>query len=982
MKTKLALIFLFCNPFLNWAQDNYFQQELNYQIDVVLNDSSNILNGHIQIEYINHSPDILDKIYFHLWANAFNDKNSAFSKQRIYQGDSEFYFAQEEDLGGYSNLDFKINHSPANWDFDEQHSDIAIIKLDTALNPGEKLLISTPFELKIPKVFSRMGYEDSIFHLTQWYPKPAVYDKKGWHPMPYLDLGEFYSEFGKFEVAITLPQEYQVAATGVLAEEIKKPAGKKCLKFIAAQVHDFALFAGMDFQVVEKKHALPSGKIIPIKVYYSQKDAAVWEQAPGYAAQAVDFYSEQIGEYPYPALSIVQGSLVAGSGMEYPMITVIAESDSEEILDLVIAHEVGHNWFYGILAFNERDFAWMDEGINSFYEQRYMDRYHQEDSEFSYDLLTRGTNMDVVEAVYVHKARQKEDLSVKPVSEDSKLLDYWLTAYEFPAKAFRFLENYLGTEDFDLILQSFFEAWAFRHPQPEDLQHHFEKASGKKLDWFFKGIIEANLPVDYSINSIRKEEEKNIISIQNKGELAVPFRLSFFNKEDLIKKSDWLQGFLGEKSIIVEAKGFDRISLDAERLLPDINRKNNHIKLGGLSKKLEKLKLRALTGLENDERTDLFWLPLVAWNQYDKMMYGFSLHNKAVPIKRFEFSISPFYAHGSSSLTGFADLHWHIFPQSDVVKSITLGVDARSFHFNYISRFDYDLQYRRIVPFLRFYFKGNSPDTDYSLQFRSILLNTEAGTFDMAGNYSGKEWQNQFIHEMSFGWENKNILHSSELNLSLEYQKYDYFDDRENYLKASLEWENTFAYQPDKNVDIRLFAGGFLQNSKREGGALFPGAFNLISQGANDYRFDHLQVARNDYEDIWSQQVIISDGGFKSPIGRGHPLGRSNDYILALNLKANLPFDLPLGLPLKAYFDTGYFHNAMPTGMDDAFEDQFLWSGGLMLGFFKDAVGVYFPLAQSENIDNLLREKGNYWSRISFSIGFGKLNPVGLRKQI
>ncbi|NNE28436.1 MAG: M1 family peptidase, partial [Saprospiraceae bacterium] len=198
------------------AQKPYFQQQVNFVIDARLDDTLHQLQGNISMEYFNNSPDTLQEIYLHLWANAFSERNTAFTRQQVRQGSSKFYFAKEEDLGNYSGLFFKVDGMSGALTQEENNPDIGILGLPKPLPPGGKVDIESPFTLKIPASFSRLGHVDDSYQMTQWFPKPAVYDRDGWHAMPYLGMGEYYSEFGNFEVTLTLPENYVVGATGQL----------------------------------------------------------------------------------------------------------------------------------------------------------------------------------------------------------------------------------------------------------------------------------------------------------------------------------------------------------------------------------------------------------------------------------------------------------------------------------------------------------------------------------------------------------------------------------------------------------------------------------------------------------------------------------------------------------------------------------------------------------------------------------------------
>ena len=199
-----------------FAQKPYFQQHVAYDIDVTLDDSLHTLSAFEKLTYTNNSPDELDFIWFHLWPNAYKNIETAYGKQAFEQGSTRFYFADDKDRGFIDSLDFKVDGENVNLEYHPEWIDVAKIYLPNTLKPGESVLIETPFFVKIPLVFSRLGHSGKHYEITQWYPKPAVYDNDGWHPMPYLNMGEFYSEFGTFDVKITLPKNYRIMATGDL----------------------------------------------------------------------------------------------------------------------------------------------------------------------------------------------------------------------------------------------------------------------------------------------------------------------------------------------------------------------------------------------------------------------------------------------------------------------------------------------------------------------------------------------------------------------------------------------------------------------------------------------------------------------------------------------------------------------------------------------------------------------------------------------
>jgi hypothetical protein len=394
MKNLLAAFALTLLPGLSQAQ-TYWQQEVNYKINVALNDEKHEISGTEEIEYVNNSPDQLTYLYFHLWPNAYKNNQTALAKQMVLNGSRKLQFAKKEQRGYITNLAFELNGRPAKLEYEQQ--DVAKLVLNEPLKPGEKITIRTPFTVKVPGAFSRLGHVGQSYQITQWYPKPAVYDRKGWHQMPYLDQGEFYSEFGKFDVKITLPENYTVGATGELqtASELRRldslatvTAGKssfgndmtfpasaaktKTLHYVQDKIHDFAWFADKRFNVLKDTVQLPESKrpVITWQMFLN-KNADGWLKRRNDINDAVYYYSKHVGEYPYAAATAVDGVLGEGvGGMEYPMVTVTFPS--------AIIHEVGHNWFYGILGSDERQHPWMDEGLNSYVEKRIDDDKNRE----------------------------------------------------------------------------------------------------------------------------------------------------------------------------------------------------------------------------------------------------------------------------------------------------------------------------------------------------------------------------------------------------------------------------------------------------------------------------------------------------------------------------------------------------------------------------------------------------------------------------
>lgn len=473
----IQLLFLLSFLYINaTAQSAYWQQQVNYNIAVTLNDTEHTLDGRETMEYINNSPDTLDFIWIHLWMNAYKNDRTAFTTQQLENGNMDFYFSNEEQKGYVNRLAFKVNGVIAVKEDHPQHQDIIKILLPSPLPPKQSCTIETPFHVKLPYNFSRGGHIGQSYQITQWFPKAAVYDRKGWHEMPYLDQGEFYSDFGNYEVAITLPQQYILASTGELADEYTATQGPlKTVTYKQDNVIDFAWFADKRFVVNRDTLALPSGRVINVAAYTlpPKEKTDVWKDVVKFIKKSVLLRSHLIGEYPYNTVSVVQGEMKFAGGMEYPTITILSGLDNEKDVESVTDHEVGHNWFYGILATNERKHPWMDEGMNTYYEKyRYTTNPQPPavNKKGASDFFEKRIPKDIDEFLLRWARSENKDQPVETPSEKLSLVNYELSAYYKPARWMAWLEETLGRKIFDSCMKEYYRQWKFKHPYPEDFK--------------------------------------------------------------------------------------------------------------------------------------------------------------------------------------------------------------------------------------------------------------------------------------------------------------------------------------------------------------------------------------------------------------------------------------------------------------------------------------------------------------------------------
>jgi len=1003
---KLYTLFFLSTFYLySYAQEStpYFQQEVNYNIDVRLNDFTHELDATETIEYINNSPDRLEYIYFHIWPNAYKKYNTALGKQKLEDGSTRFYHADENELGYIDELNFTSNGETLEWEYDLNNEDVCRVFLLEPLLPGESIKISTPFHVKIPKgIFSRLGHMGQSYQITQWYPKPAVYDKNGWHQMPYLDQGEFYSEYGTFDVKITLPKNYVVGATGDLvngekelawlnkkAQETSKltsfnsgdlsfPESNdtvKILHFHQEKVHDFAWFADKRYHVLKGEVELPHSKRkVTTWAMFTNNEADLWKNSIEYLNDATYYYSLWNGDYPYNHVTAVDGALSAGGGMEYPNITVIGESGTDFGLETVIMHEVGHNWFYGILGSNERDHGWMDEGLNSLNENRYIETKYPNakliptdssaNSLLQFFDLGHYKHKSQYELSYLLNAKRNMDQPIEEKSDRYTSMNYGGIVYSKTAIVFDYLMAYLGEETFDRCMQRYFQEWKFKHPQPEDLKQIFEEETGKDLKWFFKDLIQTTKKIDYKITSAKKDTGGVLLQIRNSGKVNGPFSVSAI-KDSKIVETQWYEPIGKKKSVPFPIGDYDKYRIDANLDIPEINRKNNTLKTKGIFKTMEPFRFQLMGSLENPNRTQLFFTPIGGWNANDNFMLGTAFYNSTLPSKKFEYVIAPMYAFGSKNINGYANTFYHIMPNS-FIQDIAIGVKSASF--SYLS-FDKPnsssqqaLEYYKFSPQINITFKKRRArqfNTTF-LNIQNVNIYEEQASFDRDANGNALytlNFDNYYVNNLVMGIQNKHPINPFGVTANIQQAK--------DFVKLNLEAHYRFSYKKrGTGLDFRFFVGRFLYNDDASN------RFNYNLSGNSDYMYDHILLARNTTDGFLNQQAMISDGGFKNYT----TIPSANKWLNAVNIKSNLPISF---IGLYADFGiSGYTtRNFVGDEVDEVSDATYAFGGTLII--IPNMFEIYFPFYMSSDLNQL-----NYGEKIRFTLNLYTVKPFEMARNL
>ncbi|MEX0647036.1 MAG: M1 family metallopeptidase [Balneolaceae bacterium] len=598
-------------------QQGYWQQEVDYEMDIDFDVETNRFDGKQTLGYTNHSPDTLDRVFYHLFFNAFQpnsmmDKRSRTLPDPDHRVQDRIYYYDETETG-YQEIGW-IRQNGTEVDFTVKGT-IMEVHLHEPVLPGETVEFEMEFEAQVPLQTRRSGRdnEEGIrYSMSQWFPKIAAYDDKGWHPNPYV-AREFYAPFGTFDVTIHIDRDYVVAAGSILQNpqevghgyesadmQVHRPDGEKLTwNFRSENVHDFMWAADPDYTHVTAQ--VPGG---PLLRFFYQTDPVAenasddiqsrllsnWEALPEYTVRAFQYMSENFGEYPYDEYIVIQGG---DGGMEYTMATLITGNRNLNSLTGVTVHEFVHAWYEGALANNETVDQWMDEGFTTYASAFIMNHLFNEvkgDPMIrQYNSYYNLVNAGVEEPMHIHADHYVRNAA------------YGVASYTKGGMFLHQLGYIIGEDALKATLNRFFEEWKFKHPSGQNFIRIAERESGMVLDWYYEYWVTTTKTIDYGITGVEASDGGNArVSLARVGLMPmpldveiefkdgsvkhyyIPMRIMWGQKEnefpdvERIVADDWPWVFPDyQLSVEHTADEIHRIEIDPTRRMADVDRGNN-----------------------------------------------------------------------------------------------------------------------------------------------------------------------------------------------------------------------------------------------------------------------------------------------------------------------------------------------------------------------------------------------------------------------
>lgn len=521
-KISLGFLILF---FTNITNAQYWQQSADYTMSIDMDVNTNRFEGKQKLIYTNNSPDTLSRVFYHLYFNAFQPGSMMDVRSRsIVDPDprvKDRISKLKDDEIGYQKVDvLKQDGKKLEYTID---GTILEVKLHQPILPGQKTTFDMEFTAQVPLQIRRSGRDNKEgirYSMTQWYPKMVEYDYRGWNANPYVGR-EFHGVWGNFDVTIHIDSDYILGATGNLQEANKigygygndvviddRPA-KLSWRFLAKNVHDFAWVADPDF--THTKTELKNGTVLHF-LYQKDSTTTNWDSLPKYAVQIFEEMNRTFGEYPYKQYTVAQGG---DGGMEYPMMTLIRGNRSKGSLIGVTAHEAIHSWYQHLLATDEAQYPWMDEGFTSYAEdvvlQNILPKFRPYVNSYrSYFALVKSGKQEPLTTHADHYNTNRA---------------YGTASYSMGLIFLRQLGYIVGEEVLHRSLKRYYYEWRYQHPTPNDFLRIVEKESNMELDWYMENWIETTNTIDYAIQSVSQNGDMVKVVLVNKSNFPMPVDL-------------------------------------------------------------------------------------------------------------------------------------------------------------------------------------------------------------------------------------------------------------------------------------------------------------------------------------------------------------------------------------------------------------------------------------------------------------------------
>ncbi|MGJ8665781.1 MAG: metalloprotease [Patiriisocius sp.] len=909
----------------------------NITIDATLDTTNHTIKIAQEIEFVNTSTQKLDTIYFNDWANSFSHKKTPLGIRFAENYDFPFHFENDEDRGR-TTINSVTNKGGSNlvWEYGSAVDILKVIPT-ASIAPGASEIFKFDYTVKIPDdKFTRFGVDnDGNYKLRYWYISPAVFDGE-WKAFSNKNTQDLYTLPSNFNVTFTIPQGLQFTSNLDVVDETTlngfSTFSLKSSQRIKAEVfiNKEPLFESIVTDEVEVVTNIYQRKVTPpIRALMVDR--------------VVRYLDEKLGDYPFDKIVVSdednRNNPVYGLNQLPSFLSPFPDGFE---YDLAQFKTMSREYIENTLLLNKRDESWLAGAIQIYLMMDYVDTYYPNMkilgslSDFwiiKWSHVSELEFNDQYPLLYMNMARNNIHQPLATPRDSLIKFNKNIANDYYGGKGLEYLKDFLSDDALGESVKAYYDAYKLKPTTVSDFRTIISQNTDKDISWFFGDYINERATIDFKIKRIKKRGDSLDVTILNKRNTVMPVSVYGVNKDSVLFKR-WTSPIDSIATITVPSEGIRSLELNRDGEIAEFNRRNNTKKVSGLFNR--PLQFRLFQDAEDHRYNQLFFMPIFEYNLYDGFTTGMKLYNKTLLPKNIHYKLEPQYGYRSKKLIGNGNIQY-----TNQFESGRLNAMRYGFSGSYYS-YDDDLFYRRFTPYMTFAFRNedlrDNENQYINLRAVNVYRDENVNDPDQEPNYS--------VFNAQYVYSNPNLINY--FRGVVDYQISSKFS------KASVTFDYRKLFVNNRQLNVRLFAGAFLFNDTREREDFF--SFSL--DRPTDYLFDYTYYGRSEDTGIFSQQVIVAEGGFKSQLEPAF----SNNWITTINASTNI------WRWILVYGDAGLVNNTQ-SGTKAVFDS------GIRINLVQDYFELYFPL-----YSNLGWEPGlpNYDQKIRFTVTLSPKTLLGL----
>ncbi|WP_460218611.1 gluzincin family metallopeptidase [Psychroserpens sp. MEBiC05023] len=904
--------FISLTLFLLWSFLSFGQNTIDLKASV--DAETKTIKIHQRIKYLNESNDILTEIYLNDWNNAYSTKKTPLAKRFTEEFNDKFHFAKSEQRG-FTVITSLEDQETNSLEFStlENHPDVIKVTLKKPILPGESYVIKLAYDVILPDDnFTGYGISpEKDFNLKYWYITPVVYDGQ-WHYYSNKNLDDLYIPNADLIFEIELPLNYQLISelnTINVKQTLDKQTfflhGKnrvnthliitKFSQFKFVQTDNFTIYSDLSSEgILSEEKALITDKI-------------------------TRFITEHLGNYPHERMLITKNDYKKDPlyGLNQLPDFILPFPDNFQY-ELKLLKTALNNYLENTLLINPRKDYWLRDGIQIYFLMKYVELYYPDTKLLgklaniwgvrSFHAADLGYN-DQFNLFYMQMARTNRDQPLT-TSKDSLLKFNSNIAGKYKAGiGLRYLDDFVNSDILENTISEYLKTNQIKITNSNKFESLLKSKTKKDINWFFTDYVDSRKKIDFKIKRIEKTEDSVTIIIKNKRENSMPVSLFTLNNDSILSKS-WVENIDKYKSLTIPKDILNKLALNYDNILPEFNLRDNYKSLKGSFLTNKPFQFRLFKDIEDPYYNQVFIMPQAEFrNIYDGLTLGAKFYNKSVLRKRLNYRFSPVYATKSKSLTGSSSVFYTHYLDGMDLFNITYGVNAK------YNSFAEDSFVTILTPSLSFSFRNN--DNFRSNQRRFLNLRYVGISRDVGENAIIED-----LDEPDYSVINLRYINTNPGLVDFYRWFYD-VQFASNFGKVAVNYEYRKLSENNRQFNLRLFAGTFLYNKTNTNSDYFSFALDRPT----DYLFDYNYLGRSEDSGIFSQQIIIAEGGFKSRLETPF----ANQWMTTANVSTTI------WKYIEAYGDVGFVKNK-------GFDPIFVYDSGIKVDLVTDYFELYFPI--------------------------------------